>query len=105
MGQSADLGAQRVSALLRAMANPNRLMILCHLLHAESNVGELEKIVGPSQSALSQHLARLRQMKLVKTRGHAQQVYYSLSGDQARIIIAALCEIEDGLMIDKASRG
>ena len=52
--------ARRASTLLKAMSNEHRLMILCQLLHGEKSVGEMERIIGLSQSALSQHLARLR---------------------------------------------
>lgn len=82
--------AQRASALLKAMSNQHRLLILCQLVPGEKCVGELEKFVGLSQSALSQHLARLRRDNLVKTRRSAQTIYYSLSGDEARAVIETL---------------
>ena len=65
--------------VLRAMGNLRRLQILYALWKQERNVGELEEIVGLSQSALSQHLAVLRQANLVKTRRQAQTIYYSVS--------------------------
>ena len=80
----------RASAVLKAMGNAHRLKILCHLSRVESSVSELEKVTGLSQSALSQHLARLRQEKLVKTRRHAQTIYYSLEGDVAKQVLKAL---------------
>ena len=52
--------AELASRLLKSIANEKRLLILCHLITGEKSVGELEKLVGLSQSALSQHLARLR---------------------------------------------
>lgn len=82
--------AQRASALLKAMSNQHRLLILCQLVPGEKCVGELEKFVGLSQSALSQHLARLRRDNLVKTRRSAQTIYYSLSGDEASAVIETL---------------
>lgn len=82
--------ALRASAILKAMGNPHRLKILCHLGRTESCVTELESIIGLSQSALSQHLARLRQENLVKTRRRAQTIYYSLSGDLAEHVMEAL---------------
>ena len=85
--------AQRASALLKAMSNPHRLYVLCQLANGEKSVGELEKIIGLSQSALSQHLAKLRREKLVKTRRQAQTIFYSLNGDQATRIIDALFEV------------
>lgn len=82
--------ARRASALLRAMGNPHRLIVLCQLLTEERSVGELERLVGLSQSALSQHLARLRRDGLVKTRRKAQTIFYSLAGDEARAVLATL---------------
>ena len=66
------------SILLKALANARRLEILCHLKKGELSVGALEDLVGLTQSALSQHLAVLRRANVVKTRRHAQTIYYSL---------------------------
>ncbi|HEX6066287.1 MAG TPA: metalloregulator ArsR/SmtB family transcription factor, partial [Longimicrobiales bacterium] len=65
--QTAELkhNATRAAELLKAMSNPYRLMVLCSLAVGERSVGELERVVGLSQSALSQHLARLRREKIV----------------------------------------
>ncbi len=82
--------ALRASALLKAMSNEHRLMILCQLLPGEKSVGELERIIGLSQSALSQHLARLRRDNLVRTRRQAQTIYYSLAGAEAAAVISTL---------------
>ncbi len=82
--------AARASALLKAMSNERRLMILCNLLQGEKSVGELEKAVGLSQSALSQHLARLRRDRLVRTRRSAQTIYYSLKGGDAVAVMETL---------------
>ncbi|MFN3077030.1 MAG: ArsR/SmtB family transcription factor [Alphaproteobacteria bacterium] len=82
--------ARRASTLLKAMSNEHRLLILCQLLHDERSVGELERLIGLSQSALSQHLARLRRDNLVQTRRAAQTIYYSLSGDEASAVINTL---------------
>lgn len=82
--------ARRASALLKAMGNAHRLMILCQLVGGERSVTELERSVGLSQSALSQHLARLRHDKLVQTRRSAQTIYYSLAGEEAIAIISTL---------------
>ncbi len=85
--------ARRASALLKAMSNEHRLLILCQLLHEERSVGELERLIGLSQSALSQHLARLRRDHLVQTRRSAQTIYYSLAGDEARTILKTLYDL------------
>lgn len=82
--------AQTASALLKAMSNENRLMVLCSLVRGEMTVGELEETIGLSQSALSQHLAVLRQSNLVTTRRDAQSIYYSLAGTEAQAVIETL---------------
>jgi len=82
--------ARRASTLLKAMSNQHRLLILCQLVPGEKCVGELEKIVGLSQSALSQHLARLRRDNLVSTRREAQTIHYSLAGEEASAVIETL---------------
>ncbi|WNJ98105.1 metalloregulator ArsR/SmtB family transcription factor [Thalassospiraceae bacterium LMO-JJ14] len=81
---------ERASNVLKAMGNPHRLKILCHLSRGEASVSALEDVTGLSQSALSQHLARLRQEGLVKTRRHAQTIYYSLYGNVAMQVLKAL---------------
>ena len=68
--------------LLKAMGNAKRLEILYHLLGKELKVGELEQLVGLSQSALSQHLAVLRTEDLVKTRRKAQTIFYSIKSEK-----------------------
>jgi len=88
-----EQAAAAASRLLKALANERRLMILCHLSESERSVGELERLVGLSQSALSQHLARLREDGLVKTRRAAQTIYYSLDGEAAPRVIAVLYEL------------
>jgi DNA-binding transcriptional ArsR family regulator len=88
--EAMEVRACRASTLLKAMGNPHRLMILCRLAEGEKCVGELERVIGLSQSALSQHLARLRRDDVVTTRRVAQTIYYSLVGPEARSIIATL---------------
>ena len=82
--------ALRASTLLKAMSNQHRLMVLCQLVPGEKCVSDLEQIVGLSQSALSQHLARLRRDNLVSTRREAQTIFYSLSGEEASAVIETL---------------
>jgi ArsR family transcriptional regulator, virulence genes transcriptional regulator len=81
------------AALLSAMANPKRLMILCNLIKGEIPVGILANQVGLSQSALSQHLSKLRTQKLVKTRRDAQTIYYSSTSEPVIKVLAALEDI------------
>lgn len=82
--------AERASELLKAMSNEKRLMILCYLAQGEKAVGEMEQLIGLSQSALSQHLARLRRDGLVKTRRESQTIYYSLAGGEASAVMETL---------------
>ncbi len=79
--------------LLKALSNEKRLLIVCALYKGEKSVGELEEIVGLSQSALSQHLARLRRDKLVRTRREAQTIYYSLEDEATNEVLHCLYDI------------
>jgi ArsR family transcriptional regulator, virulence genes transcriptional regulator len=85
--------ASAAAGLLRALANENRLMILCKLIEGERSVGELVVAVGLSQSALSQHLAKLRADRLVATRRQAQTIYYRLASTEATRVMQLLAEI------------
>lgn len=85
-----ERNARKASALLKAMANERRLLILCYLADGERSVGELERMISLSQSALSQHLARLRRDGLVTTRRSAQTIYYALAGREAGAIMETL---------------
>lgn len=89
LADKADLAA----VILKSLSNKSRLLILCQLAKGEKSVGELEALVGLSQSALSQHLAVLRKSKLVKTRRNAQMVFYDLRGSEAPAILTALYEL------------
>lgn len=82
--------ATSAAALLRALANEQRLLVLCNLAGGELSVGELNRRVPLSQSALSQHLAVLRDTGVVGTRREAQTVYYSLLPGPAAQVVATL---------------
>ncbi len=86
MRQSA---AQAVS-LLKTLANENRLLIMCVLAEGEFSVGQLNERIKLSQSALSQHLAVLRDQGLVQTRRESQTIYYRLEDSAAMSIIELL---------------
>ncbi|MBL4618318.1 MAG: metalloregulator ArsR/SmtB family transcription factor [Robiginitomaculum sp.] len=88
--QDIEQNVDQASALLQAMSNPKRLLVLCILAEDEQSVGALAKQVGLSQSALSQHLARLRDDGFVSTRREAQTVYYSVSGTEVKAVLGAL---------------
>ena len=82
--------AEQASDLLKSLANPARLLVLCALVSREHTVGELEELTGLSQSAISQHLARLRESELVATRREAQRIFYSLSDDEVAAVLETL---------------
>ncbi len=88
--------AADAAGLMKALGNESRLMILCVLAEGERSVGELNKVVPLSQSALSQQLARLRQQGLVKTRRESQTIYYSLGEGPADRVINLLHDIYCG---------
>lgn len=81
---------------MKAMASRPRLMILCELLGGERTVTELQQAVGLAMSAVSQHLAKLREAEIVETRRESQTIYYSLSSEAARRILSSLYEIYCG---------
>ena len=85
--------AVRATDLLKAMANPSRLMILCQLAEGEKSVGEMESVIGLSQSGLSQPLAVLRRKGIVSTRREAQTIFYSLASKEVEEIMAALYRV------------
>lgn len=86
MAQHADEAAR----LLRSLANPHRLMVLCLLGEGELSVGALNDSLPLSQSALSQHLAVLRDEGLVATRREGQTIYYSVPAGSALQILQVL---------------
>jgi DNA-binding transcriptional ArsR family regulator len=82
--------AEQAAQFLKLLANPHRLMILCHLSDGEVCVSDLNRHLPLSQSALSQHLAVLRHSGLVTTRRHKQTIFYSLAGAEVTAIIQVL---------------
>ena len=88
-----EQNAEAAAGLLQAMANPNRLMVLCHLLSGEMTVNALAARLGMGQSALSQQLAKLRNLRLVETRREAQQIFYRLASDDVREVLKTLHQI------------
>ncbi|HTQ99730.1 MAG TPA: metalloregulator ArsR/SmtB family transcription factor [Candidatus Acidoferrum sp.] len=82
--------AGEVSSFLRSLANENRLVVLCALLEGEQNVSELNAHVDLSPSALSQHLAGLREAGLVRTRREAQTIYYSVADERVAEVLGLL---------------
>jgi DNA-binding transcriptional ArsR family regulator len=86
--------AAMAASLMRALSNESRLLVLCHLAESgELSVGELVERIGLSQSALSQHLAKLREEELVTTRKAAQTVFYRICDPRAQQILALLHDL------------
>ena len=92
-----ELRAGHVASRLGEVSNAKRLLILCHLAKleadggsGEASVGEIQRVVSVSQSALSQHLARLRAAGMVETRREGQTIHYRLADDETRALMHAL---------------
>lgn len=96
--------AGEAAELLAAMANQKRLLILCNLLEEELRVGELAERVGLAQSPLSQHLSKLRALKLVSTRRDGQMILYRLASDGVARLLTTLHEIYCAPVRSRAAR-
>jgi DNA-binding transcriptional ArsR family regulator len=84
-------GAEQAAAMLRTLGNEQRLLLLCLLIeHGEMSVGQMQAQVDLSQSALSQHLARMREDGLVAARREAQSVHYRIDDPRVEELVAAL---------------
>ncbi len=82
--------AGQACALMRAMSNPDRLMLLCQLAQGERRVGELEELLDIQQPTLSQQLAVLREEALVETRREGKQIYYRIASQAALAVMDVL---------------
>ncbi len=91
--EALELQAGAAESLLKTVANRRRLVILCELLGGEKSVSALRGAIGLSQSALSQHLARLRADDIVTTRRESQTIYYSLASERVTKLIDLLYEL------------
>lgn len=89
--------AEDAAQLLASMANAKRLLVLCHLLEGERSVGDLATLAGLSQSALSQHLAKMRLQGLVRTRRDGQTIFYSMASSSVRAVLQTLYGIYCGV--------
>ena len=85
--------AGRAATLLRLLGNEKRLMLLCQLADGELSVRDIQSRVGLSQSALSQHLALLREEGVVGTRRESQTIYYRIVDHAAMRVIETLAEL------------
>ena len=91
---SFEANAGKVAGLLGQLGNPRRLMLLCKLVeHGEMRVGDLADEVGLSQSALSQHLARLRDEELVAFRREGQMIWYRLADPRIETLLSTLYKL------------
>ncbi|AWM86541.1 helix-turn-helix transcriptional regulator [Microvirga sp. 17 mud 1-3] len=89
--ESFERQATEVADILRAVANERRLMILCKLVEwGEANVTSLAEAVGLSQSALSQHLARMRDEGIVTFRRESQTIWYRIADPRIEQLLATL---------------
>ncbi|WP_229517245.1 ArsR/SmtB family transcription factor [Paraburkholderia terrae] len=85
-------GAADACALLKVLANPDRLLLMCQLSQGELSVGELEEQLGIRQPTLSQQLGVLRENDLVATRREGKNIFYSVASPQALAVMAVLYE-------------
>jgi len=99
LGERMQAQAEQAAELMKALSHPQRLRVMCMLVDGERTVGEINAEVDLSQSALSQHLAVLREGGLVRTRREAQNVYYSVAPGPVQRVIQTLhdvyCPTED----------
>ncbi|MFB1017900.1 MAG: metalloregulator ArsR/SmtB family transcription factor [Burkholderiaceae bacterium] len=84
--------AKEAGRLMKALSNPDRLLLMCQLAQGELRVGELEEIVGIVQPTLSQQLSVLREDSLVSTRREGTAIYYRIDSEQALAVMAVLYE-------------
>lgn len=93
LGANMQAQAEQAAELLKALSNPQRLRVMCLLIDGERTVGEINAEVELSQSALSQHLAVLREGGWVQTRRESQNVYYSVSEGPVHRLLETLHDI------------
>ena len=84
--------AARACRLMKVLANPDRLLILCQLSQGERKVGELEELLGIGQPTLSQQLTVLREDELVSTRREGKSIFYALSSPKVLAVMQVLYE-------------
>lgn len=90
-----DIAALQVAAgdaasLLKTLANPDRLLLLCQMTQGEFSVGELEEKTGIRQPTLSQQLTVLREKQLVQTRRDGKQICYRIASNEAQAVLQVL---------------
>lgn len=100
-----EAAAATAAALLKALSNQDRLLILCHLAEGEKNVTELQEILGLRQPTLSQQLSRLRYEGLVEFRRDGKNIHYRLASEEAARVIQVLYEIYCAPVSGKSKKG
>jgi ArsR family transcriptional regulator len=85
--------AGQASSLLKILANPDRLLLLCQMTQGEYAVGELEATTGIRQPTLSQQLTVLREENLVNTRREGKQIFYSIASQEALAVLQVLYQL------------
>ena len=85
--------ADEAVAVLKAVGSQNRLMLICQLLEGERSVNELAEALGLAQSVVSQHLSLLRRDGVVAGRREGQSIYYDISDERVRSLMAKLFEL------------
>jgi DNA-binding transcriptional ArsR family regulator len=80
----------RASELMKALSNPHRLLMLCHLVDGEKSVGQLAEFLGIRDSTVSQHLALLRRDGIIAGRRDGQTIWYRIEADIARKLVSVL---------------
>ncbi len=86
-------GAKDATAVMRALANQDRLLLLCKLSQAEASVGDLEEALQIHQPTLSQQLAALREKGLVKTRREGKHIFYRVADPRVLILLEQLYKL------------
>ena len=93
--------AKEMSVILKRIANPTRLMILCQIVENDKNVSEILEHVEVSQSALSQHLTLMKKYKIIKDEKYGKFVFYSIKDQKIKKILGSLSEICGKKLIKK----
>lgn len=85
--------ASTAVAMLRALANDDRLLLLCHLSQGEASVGQMEHALGIVQPTLSQQLGVMRRLQLVATRREGKQIFYRIDDPKVLILLNTLYQL------------
>ncbi|MBI1209646.1 MAG: metalloregulator ArsR/SmtB family transcription factor [Azospirillum sp.] len=88
-----DQAADQACELLKALASPTRLKILCHLVDGEKSVGQIAEAIGARDAAVSQHLALLRKDRIVRARRAGQSIFYAIENPAAERLLQILHDI------------